>query len=85
MVFISFIFLLIFVILSVVFFTLIELKFLGYFHVRLGPDKVGFFGYFQSLADFVKLLEKSFRYFVSISFFEYYFSPFLGLFFGFFI
>lgn len=41
--------------LSVAFFTLFEVKLLGGFHLRLGPDRVGVFGYLQPFGDFVKL------------------------------
>jgi len=81
----SVIILMVFVLLSVAFFTLIELKWLGIFHLRLGPDKVGLFGYFQPLADFVKLFIKSSTYYFFFNYLFFYFSPFLGLLIGFII
>ena len=42
----------------VAFFTLIERKYLGYFQCRIGPNKVGFKGVPQPVADAMKLLLK---------------------------
>lgn len=38
--------------------TLLERRFLGFFQIRLGPNRVGPFGLFQPLADGIKLLFK---------------------------
>ena len=46
------------VLLSVAFFTLFERKVIGLFHLRLGPNKVGFGGLIQPLLDAFKLLSK---------------------------
>lgn len=56
--FIKFLLCLLFVLLSVAFFTLLERKFLGYIHNRLGPNKVSFFGLFQPFIDAIKLFSK---------------------------
>ena len=78
----SFLFLLVMVLLSVAFFTLIELRVLGISHIRLGPDRVGFFGYFQALADLIKLFEKAVSYFTFFYSFFFFFSPLWGIFLG---
>ena len=44
--------------LAVAYLTFIERKLLGYFHVRVGPNRVGSKGLLQPIADMVKLLTK---------------------------
>nr|YP_011036783.1 NADH dehydrogenase subunit 1 [Eupelix cuspidata]WRK21452.1 NADH dehydrogenase subunit 1 [Eupelix cuspidata] len=58
MYFISFFTLLIFVLISVGFFTLLERKVLGYIHFRKGPNKVGYLGLLQPFSDGMKLFLK---------------------------
>lgn len=43
---------------AIAFYTLIERKFLGYFHLRKGPNKVGIIGVPQPFSDAIKLFVK---------------------------
>nr|YP_002003299.1 NADH dehydrogenase subunit 1 [Unionicola foili]ACF19648.1 NADH dehydrogenase subunit 1 [Unionicola foili] len=79
----NFLILLIFILVSVAFFTLFEVKGLGSFHLRLGPDKSFFLGSFQPFADFMKLFSKSSVFIVYYYYFLYFFSPCLGVFLSF--
>nr|QFZ89809.1 NADH dehydrogenase subunit 1 [Megascolecidae sp. YN201742-02] len=49
---------LIMALLAMAFYTLMERKFLGYFHLRKGPNKVGLMGIPQPLSDAMKLFVK---------------------------
>nr|AGH19753.1 NADH dehydrogenase subunit 1 [Rhipicephalus kohlsi] len=55
---IYFLMLILMVLLSIAFFTLMERKFLGYCHLRKGPNKNGFLGLFQPFSDAIKLFSK---------------------------
>lgn len=46
------------VLVSVAFFTLIERKIIGLVHFRPGPNKVGFIGILQPFSDAIKLFSK---------------------------
>ena len=56
--FLSYILILIFILMSVAFFTILERKVLGYIHIRKGPNKVGYLGLLQPFRDAFRLFFK---------------------------
>nr|WRQ18185.1 NADH dehydrogenase subunit 1 [Igerna tenuicaula] len=74
-----FFFMIIIVLVSVGFFTLLERKVLSYCQLRLGPNKVGYYGLFQPFSDGLKLFLKEFSWPLNSNILIYYFCPFFSL------
>nr|QOL00789.1 NADH dehydrogenase subunit 1 [Trilophidia annulata] len=75
----NFLILVICVLISVAFLTLLERKFFGYIQIRKGPNKVGFLGIPQPFSDAIKLICKEQPIPFMSNYFLYYFSPVFNL------
>nr|YP_010934893.1 NADH dehydrogenase subunit 1 [Blastothrix speciosa]WKV28884.1 NADH dehydrogenase subunit 1 [Blastothrix speciosa] len=71
--------LMIMILISVAFFTLLERKILGYIQIRKGPNKLGFIGILQPFSDAIKLFNKEVSLIFKSNYIYYLLSPIFSM------
>nr|UZT67489.1 NADH dehydrogenase subunit 1 [Ganaspini sp. ZJUH 20220007] len=67
------------VLISLAFLTLLERKLLGYIQIRKGPNKILIKGVFQPFSDAIKLLSKEFFFMKNLNYLFYFISPIMSM------
>nr|QBG38691.1 NADH dehydrogenase subunit 1 [Acropyga silvestrii] len=70
--------LLVILLMSIAFLTLLERKILGFIQMRKGPNKVGVMGILQPFSDAIKLLNKELFYIYKSNYYLFYLCPLLN-------